>query len=101
MENKGSQGATLSPVKLNSGDIQNSINIPALANYKVAVMYANLYGGRSFTMINGTKTELGDDFGQNAGMVKADANWSGSSITIHHKNASYGRFTITQLWGIG
>ena len=65
MENKGSQGATLSPVKLWSGTLKapNTLTLPELNNYSMLMIIFQGWRKNSKIIFKGTSAYCGDASG--------------------------------------
>ncbi len=102
LENKSSQGATLSPVKLWSGNYSQvgDLNITNAEKYSIFNIKLNLYGLNNVILVRGSECGADDDISKDEGC--------GAIFTIVsnklHMNITRRNFnvpTILEVWGIG
>lgn len=109
MENKGSQGATLSPVKLWSGKTNitkkdMTFNIPNLSKYNVIIVNTRLYGENPEPIIcvkNGAMFSGNDVVDQNGGNEVTWTYGEDNILKVVFVNSVYEVPCVSEVWGIG
>ena len=104
LEKKSTQGATLSPVKLWSGDIEitntKTIAVTGLSKYRVVLCKVTLYGQIPVICIQNDSTKACDDIGGGHG-VYITITISNDNVKIDTINSSYTYPRLLEVWGIG
>ena len=106
LERKSTQGATLSPVKLWSGNTQiintTKITLPESSlNYKVFQICCMLFAEGNFILTRGQTTGIQDDIG---GAERCSCSTRIESNTVTFTQTGSNRHTnliIKEVWGIG
>ena len=102
MENKGSQGATLSPVKLWSGNYSQigDLNITNAEKYSIFNIKLQLYGLNNVILVRGSECGADDDISKNEGCGVIFTIVS-NKLHMSIARASFKVPSITEVWGIG
>ena len=109
MENKSSQGATLSPVKLWSGKTNitkkdMTLNIPNLSKYNVIIVNTILYGENPEPIIcvkNGAMFSGHDVVDQNGGNEVTWTYGEDNILKVVFFRSIYNLPWLSEVWGIG
>lgn len=102
LERKSTQGATLSPVKLWSGDLASNktFAVTNAEKYKLFMLKSRLWGICSCICMRDSVNGLCDDSGDSA-QIAYEVTISGNSFTYKITRNTYGTPRLYEIWGIG